>query len=79
LRREGRCFNCKRKGHISTTCLENEELSKQTKKTVGVAKATSVGKKEKKKVRKARKEETSSEEESSGIETLDEDSDSGKE
>jgi hypothetical protein len=47
---------------------------------VGVARATSSGTKEKKKkVRKARKEESSSEEELGGIETLDKDSNSGKE
>jgi hypothetical protein len=81
LRREGRCFNCKRRGHVSTACSEDEESSKKTKKTVGVASATSSGTKEKKKkkIRKARKEESSSEEESGGIETPDEDSDSGKE
>jgi hypothetical protein len=76
LRREGRCFNCKRRGHVSTACLEDEELSK---KPVGVARATSSGTKEKRKIRKARKEESSSEEESGAIETPDEDSDSGKE
>jgi hypothetical protein len=74
LRREGCCFNCKRRGHVSTACLENEELSK---KTVGVARATSSGTKEKKGIRKARKEESSSEE-LGRIETLDKDSDSGK-
>jgi hypothetical protein len=81
LRREGRCFNCKRRGHVSTACSEDKELSKKTKKTVRVASATSSGTKEKKnkKIRKARKEESSSEEESGGIETLDEDSNLGKE
>ena len=81
LRREGRCFNCKRRGHISTACSDDKESSKKTKKTkktVGVARAISSGTKEKKKARKARKEESSSEEESVGIETPDEDSDSGK-
>jgi len=77
LRREGRCFNCKRRGHVSTACSEDEELSKKTKKSVRVARATSSSTKEKKKIRKARKEESSSEE-SGGIETPDEDSDSGK-
>jgi hypothetical protein len=42
-----------------------------------VARATSSGTKEKKRIRRARKEESSSEE-SGGIETLDEDSNSGK-
>jgi hypothetical protein len=79
LRRERRCFNCKRRGHVSTACSEDEESSKKTKKTVGVASATSSGTKKKKKIRKARKEESSSKEESGRIETLDEDSDSGKE
>jgi hypothetical protein len=59
LRCEGRCFNCKRRGHVSTACLEDEELSK---KTAGVARATSSSMKEKKGIRKARKEESSSEE-----------------
>jgi hypothetical protein len=76
LRREGRCFNCKRRGHVFTACLEDKELSK---KAVGVARATSSGTKEKRKIRKARKEESSSKEELGGIETLDKDSDSGKE
>jgi hypothetical protein len=79
LRRERRYFNCKRRGHVSTTYLEDKELSKKTKKTVGVASATSSGTKKKKKIRKARKEESSSEEELGRIETLDEDSDLGKE
>jgi hypothetical protein len=80
LRREGRCFNCKRRGHVSTACSEDEESSKKTKKTVGVARATSSNTKEKKKkTRKARKEEFSSDQESGGVETPDEDSDSGKE
>jgi hypothetical protein len=80
LRREGRCFTCKRRGHLSTACSEDEEPSKKTKKMVGVARATSSGTREKrKKVRKAREEESSSEEESGGMETLGEDSDSGKE
>jgi hypothetical protein len=80
LRREGRCFTCKRRGHLSTACSEDEEPSKKTKKMVGVARATSSGTREKrKKVRKARKEESSSEEESGGMETLGENSDSGKE
>jgi hypothetical protein len=82
LRRERRCFNCKRKGHISTACSEDAELPKKTTKTVGVAKANSSSteekKKKKKKIRKARREE-SSDEESSGIDTPDDDSDSGKE
>jgi hypothetical protein len=39
LRREGRCFNWKRRGHVSTACSEDEESSKKTKKTVGVARA----------------------------------------
>jgi hypothetical protein len=76
LRREGRCFNCKRRGHVSTACLEDEELSK---KLVRVARATSSGTKEKRKIRKARKEESSSEEELGGIETLAKDSNLGKE
>jgi hypothetical protein len=80
LRREGRCFNCKRRGHVSTACSEDEEPSKKKKKTVGVARATSSDTKEKKKkIKKARKEESSSDQESGGIETPDEDSDSGKE
>jgi len=80
LRREGRCFNCKRRGHVSTACSEDEESSKKTKKTVRVARATSSDTKEKKKkTRKARKEESSSDQESCSVETSDEDSDSGKE
>jgi hypothetical protein len=80
LRRKGRCFNCKRRGHVSTACSEDEEPSKKKKKTVGVARATSSDTKEKKKkIKKARKEESSSDQESGGIETPDEDSDSGKE
>jgi hypothetical protein len=80
LRREGRCFNCKRRGHLSTACSEDEEPSKKTKKMVRVARTTSSGTREKsKKVKKARKEESSSEEESGRMETLDEDSDLGKE
>jgi len=77
LRREGRCFNYKRRGHVSTACSEDEESLKKIKKTVGVARAASSGKKEKRKIRKARKKESSSEQ-SSGIETSDKDSDSGK-
>jgi hypothetical protein len=76
LRREGRCFNCKRRGHVSTTYLEDKELSK---KAVRVARANSFGTKEKRKIRKARKEESSSEEELGRIETLDKNSNSGKE
>jgi hypothetical protein len=59
LRREGRCFNCKRRGHVSTACSEDEESSKKTKKTVRVARATSFDTK-KQNMRKARKEESSS-------------------
>jgi hypothetical protein len=82
LRREGRCFNCKRRGHVSTTYLEDKELSKKIKKTVRVASATSSRikeKKKKKKIRKARKKESSSKEELGRIETLDKDSNLGKE
>ena len=67
MRREGRCFNCKRRKHISTTCLENKKI----KKIVRVVRATSSSTKEKKKARKARKERSSSKEELGGIETLD--------
>jgi hypothetical protein len=76
LRREGRCFNCKRRGHVSTTCLENKELSK---KPVRVVRATSSSTKEKRKIRTARKEEPSSKEELGRIETLDKNSNLGKE
>jgi hypothetical protein len=76
LRRERRCFKCKHKGHFSTACPEDAELLKKTTKTVGVAKANSSS--TKKKIRKDRKEE-SSDEESSRVETLDNDSNSGKE
>ena len=79
MRREGRCFNYKRRGHVSTTYSEDEELSKKTKKTIRVVRATSSDTKEKKKTRKARKEESSSNQESCSIETFDKDSDSGKE
>ena len=85
MRCERRCFNCKRRGHISTTYLENKELSKKikkikkTKKIVRVVRATSSSTKEKKKARKARKEESSSKEELGRIETLDKDSNLGKE
>jgi hypothetical protein len=75
LRREGRCFNCKRRGHISTACLEDKELSK---KAVGVARASSSRTKERRKSKKTWKEESNSEEESSGVDTPEEDSDSGK-
>jgi alkylhydroperoxidase/carboxymuconolactone decarboxylase family protein YurZ len=80
LRREGHCFNCKRRGHVSTTYLDNKELSKKTKKIVRVASATSSSTKEKKKkkIRKARKKESSSKEELGRIETLDKDSNLGK-
>jgi hypothetical protein len=76
LRREGRYFNCKRRGHVSTACLENKELSK---KLVRVARATNSSTKEKRKIRKARKKESSSKEELGRIETLDKDSSLGKE
>jgi hypothetical protein len=76
LRREGRCFNCKRKEHVSTAYLEDKELSK---KPIGVARANSSSKKEKRKIRKARKEESSSKVELGRIETLDKDSNLGKE
>ncbi|KAK1914178.1 hypothetical protein P3342_007424 [Pyrenophora teres f. teres] len=29
LRREGRCFNCKRRGHVSATCAEDEDMSEK--------------------------------------------------
>ena len=76
LRREGRCFNCKRKGHTSAACSEDAEPSKKMRKTVGAAKAST--KKKKEKSRKARKVE-SSDEESSRTETSEDDSDSEKE
>jgi hypothetical protein len=76
LRRKGRCFNYKHRGHVSTTYLENKELSK---KLVRVARATNSGLKEKRKIKKARKKESSSKEELDRIETLDKDSDLGKE
>jgi hypothetical protein len=79
LRRERRCFNCKRRGHVSTAYLEDKELSKKTKKTVRVVSATSSSTKKKKKIRKARKEESSSKEELGRIETLDKNSNLGKE
>jgi hypothetical protein len=99
LRREERCFNCKRRGHVSTTYLEDKELSKKKKKIVREASATSSSTKEKKKkkivreasatssstkekkkkkIRKARKEESSSKEELGRIETLDKNSNLGK-
>jgi hypothetical protein len=80
LRSEGRCFNCKRRGHVSAACTENEgSTKKERNKRTAVLRASSSKTKERKKVRKARKEESSSEEESGGMETPDEDSDSGKE
>jgi hypothetical protein len=76
LRREGRCFNCKRRGHVSTTYLEDKELSK---KLVRVARATNSSIKKKRKIRKARKKESSSKEKLGRIETLDKNSSLGKE
>jgi hypothetical protein len=76
LRREGRCFNCKRRGHVSTAYLEDKELSK---KLVRVARATNSSTKEKRKIRKARKKESSSKKKLGRIETLDKDSSLAKE
>jgi hypothetical protein len=82
LRCKGRCFNCKRRGHVSTAYLESKEISKKTRKIVRVASATSSDteeKKKKKKTTKARKEESSSKGELDRIETLDKNSTLGKE
>jgi hypothetical protein len=79
LRREGRCFNCKRIGHVSAACTEDEDSTKKERnRRTAVLKASSSKTKERKKSRKAQKEESTSEEESSGVDTLEEDSDSGK-
>jgi hypothetical protein len=79
LRREGRCFNCKRMGHVSAACTEDEDSTKKERnRRTAVLKASSSKTKERKKGRKAQKEESSSEEESSGVDTPEEDSDSGK-
>jgi hypothetical protein len=80
LRSEGRCFNCKRRGHVSAACTKDEgSTKKERNRRTAVLRASSSKTKERKKVRRARKEESSSEEESGGMETPDEDSDSGKE
>jgi hypothetical protein len=80
LRREGRCFNCKRRGHVSAACAEDDGSAqkKERNKKTAVLKASSSKAKERRKSRKAPKEELDSEEESSGVFTLEEDSDSGK-
>jgi hypothetical protein len=80
LRREGRCFNCKRRGHVSATCAEDKGLSekKGKNKKTAVLKASSSKTTEQRKSRKAQKEEPSSDEELSSVDTLEEDSDSGK-
>jgi hypothetical protein len=80
LRSEGRCFNCKRRGHVSAACTEDKgSAKKERNRRTAVLRTSSSKTKERKKVRKARQVESSSEEESGGIETPDEDSDSGKE
>ena len=79
LRSEGRCFNCKRRGHVSAVCTEDRGLTKkESNRRTAVLKASSSKTKEQKKSRKAQKEELSSEEESSRVDTLEEDSDLGK-
>jgi len=79
LRREGRCFNCKRRGHVSAQCTKDEGLRKKEKdKSPAVLKVSSSKTKGQKKSRKVRSEETSSEDESSVVDTSGEDSDSGK-
>jgi hypothetical protein len=79
LRREGRCFNCKRIGHVSAACTEDKDLTKKERnRRTAVLKASSSKTKEQKKSRKAQKEELSSEEESNRVNTLEEDSDLGK-
>ncbi|KAL7780609.1 hypothetical protein CFE70_010634 [Pyrenophora teres f. teres 0-1] len=80
LRREGRCFNCKRRGHVSATCAEDEDMSekKGKNKKTAVLKVSSSKTTERRKSRKAQKEELNSDEESSGVDTPEEDSDSGK-
>ncbi|KAK1919393.1 hypothetical protein P3342_009117 [Pyrenophora teres f. teres] len=80
LRREGRCFNCKRRGHVSATCAEDKDMSekKGKNKKTAVLKVSSSKTTERRKSRKAQKEELNSDEESSGVDTPEEDSDSGK-
>jgi hypothetical protein len=80
LRREGRCFNCKRRGNVSAACAEDDGSAqkKERNKKTAVLKASSSKAKERRKSRKAPKEELDSEEESSGVDTLEEDSDLGK-
>ena len=80
LRRERRCFNCKRQGHVSATCTKHagspgkEGKSKKT----AVLKVSSSKTTGQRKSRKTQEEELSSEEDSSGVDTTGEDSDLGK-
>jgi hypothetical protein len=53
LRREGRCFRCKEKGHMIADCTEHE--GKKKKKNVSVSTATSSKLKKKKKEKKGKR------------------------
>ena len=82
LKREGRCFNCKQKGHMATFCTEDRRAHQ--KKTVSVSKATSSKHKESKKKKKGKSqhvlEEPSSDGEHSEVSnSSQDDSDLGKE